>query len=111
MERFQIDELLDRQPKNEGDYTEFLRQESMSVGVYTLPEGSVDTQDPHTEDEIYYVLSGSATLIVDGDEYQAEKDDVFFVERDVEHRFIDIKENLELLVVFAPERGSLSSDS
>ncbi|MCK7526822.1 MAG: cupin domain-containing protein [Ignavibacteriales bacterium] len=30
----------------------------MSMGLYVLPTGGGDPQSPHTEDEVYYVVSG-----------------------------------------------------
>ena len=41
-------------------YLEFLRSPALSVGLYVLPAGGVDSQEPHTEDEVYYVLRGTA---------------------------------------------------
>ena len=34
----------------------------MSLEVYRLEAGGTDPQDPHTEDEVYYVVSGSAKI-------------------------------------------------
>ena len=41
-------------------YVEFLRTASLSAGVYRLPSGGTDSQAPHGEEEIYYVVSGCA---------------------------------------------------
>ena len=38
----------------------------MSLTVACWPAGSVDTQEPHTEDEVYYVAAGRAMLAVLG---------------------------------------------
>ena len=50
-------------------YLEFFTAETgtLSLGLYVLSAGDTDPQQPHTEDEIYYVVSGSARLQV-GDE-------------------------------------------
>ena len=49
-------------------YREFLRVPAMSCGVYQLPAGSDDPQKPHAEDEMYYVISGAASMVVQGDD-------------------------------------------
>lgn len=41
-------------------YAEFLRKNDFSAGLYRLPAGGVDHHQPHTEDEVYFVVSGHA---------------------------------------------------
>ena len=83
-------------------YHEFLRVAAMSAGVYLLPVGATDKQSPHKEDEIYYVIRGRAKMRLGDGERSVGPGDVIFVERNLEHRFFDIIEELALLVVFAP---------
>jgi len=83
-------------------YEELIRSHDLSVGLYRLPAGSTDPQSPHTEDEVYHVISGRATLRV-GDETRAVgPGSVVFVAADTEHRFVNIEEDLVVLVVFGP---------
>ena len=83
-------------------YLEFLRVPAMSAGVYVLAAGAVDPQKPHNEDELYYVVRGRAKMMVASDEQVVKAGSVIFVPAKVEHRFFDISEELEVLVVFAP---------
>jgi mannose-6-phosphate isomerase-like protein (cupin superfamily) len=83
-------------------YQEFLRVPAMSAGVYVLAAGATDPQKPHHEDELYYVTRGRAKMVVAGDEQVVKAGSVIFVPAEVEHRFFDIAEELEVLVVFAP---------
>src|ERR1051325_1349194 len=46
-------------------YLPFLNVSSMRLGVYALDAGAEDKQQPHQEDEIYYVLQGKAILQVE----------------------------------------------
>ena len=59
---FDIAQLEGRRKKSGKSYLEFLRVSSLSAGVYTLAAGSTDTQKPHHEDEIYYVVRGRARM-------------------------------------------------
>ncbi|QNE20030.1 cupin domain-containing protein [Kribbella qitaiheensis] len=83
-------------------FAEHLRTESLSVGTYSLLAGAVDDQAPHHEDEIYVVTSGQATIVTPGGSEQVGPGDVLFVAAEEEHRFVDITEDLALLVFFAP---------
>ena len=74
----------------------------MSLGLYVLDAGAEDPQSPHDEDEVYYVVAGRAAITVAGERRDVAAGSVVFVSADAEHRFHDITERLELLVVFAP---------
>jgi mannose-6-phosphate isomerase-like protein (cupin superfamily) len=87
-------------------YHEFLRVPSMSAGIYVLSAGATDKQSPHKEDEIYYVIRGKAKMRLGGEERSVREGDVIFVEKELEHRFFDIAEELALLVIFAPAETS-----
>jgi mannose-6-phosphate isomerase-like protein (cupin superfamily) len=87
-------------------YHEFLSVPDLSGGIYVLEAGATDPQGPHTEDEIYVVMSGRAAVVV-GEETQAlGPGSVVFVGAHVPHRFVDISERLVLLVVFGPAEYS-----
>ena len=83
-------------------YQEFLRVPTLSAGVYVLPAGGADPQKPHKEDEVYYVVRGLARMRVGLEEQPVKAGSVIFVAAEVEHRFFDIREELEVLVFFAP---------
>ena len=100
-----VDELADlvaRQKESGEAYLEFLRVPSLSMGVYTLPAGSEDLQEPHTEDEVYYVTHGKATMRIGSDHRQISAGSIVFVAANVDHCFCDITEDLTVLVFFAP---------
>ncbi|MFK7817921.1 MAG: cupin domain-containing protein [Planctomycetaceae bacterium] len=83
-------------------YSEFLRVPDLSCGLYRLAAGSKDPQSPHNEDEVYYVISGLASIQIGEQTFPAGQGDVIYVEKKAKHHFFDIKEDLELLVFFAP---------
>jgi quercetin dioxygenase-like cupin family protein len=85
---------------------EFMRVESMSVGVYRLKAGARDDQKPHTEDELYYVTKGVARFQTGETIQDVKTGSVIYVEANRDHRFVDITEDLEVLVVFTPAEGS-----
>lgn len=87
-------------------YREFLRVPALSAGVYVLAAGATDPQKPHKEDEVYYVVRGRAHMRIGEEEQVVKAGSVVFVTAEVEHRFFDISEELEVLVFFAPAESS-----
>ncbi|WP_026411668.1 cupin domain-containing protein [Actinomadura oligospora] len=88
------------------DWVEQLRTPDLSVGTYCIPVGGTDDQSPHTEDEIYVVTAGRATIVTPGGSAEVAPGAVIFVPAGEEHRFVDVTEDLALLVVFGPAYGS-----
>ena len=99
---FHIDDLSRRRAGESKLYLEFLRVPAMSAGVYVLAKGGTDPQTPHREDEMYYVVRGRARMQIGSDYAEVRSGSVIFVEAELEHRFYDIQEALEVLVFFAP---------
>ena len=99
---FELDELEKKQADENRPYMEFLRRRGMSVGLYTLPTGAEDHQHPHAADEMYVVLRGAGKLRVGDQEHPVRQGSVVSVDHGEDHRFIDITDDLHVLVVFAP---------
>ena len=102
MQAYNISDIVAEQQGAGKAYLEFLRVSSLSVGLYALPAGGIDPQQPHTEDEVYYVLSGKGAIRVGDEDRHAEAGTIVFVVAGVEHRFHSIEEDLFILVFFAP---------
>jgi mannose-6-phosphate isomerase-like protein (cupin superfamily) len=93
--------------KGRQHWREFLRVSSLSMGLYRLKAGQRDEQRPHTEDEVYLIISGKASFRAGEQEHAVAPGTLIFVERSLEHRFFDVTEDLTVLVFFAPPEGSL----
>src|SRR5438874_264458 len=109
MNAFELSRLVEACRQSDSPYLEFLRVPSMSVGLYMLPAQGVDNQEPHTEDEVYYITSGRGSIHVDGEDRPVEAGSIVFVGANVEHRFHSITEDLVILVFFAPAEYTNSS--
>ena len=101
---------LDPQPRDaEGHgYVDFLASDKLSVGLAIWPKGSTDRQRPHLEDEVYYVISGRATIRVAGEDRTVKPGSLVFVAARVEHKFHSIQEDLRVLVFWAPPHAPAS---
>lgn len=89
-----------------GHWQEHLEVPDLSCGTYSLPAGGSDPQSPHTEDEIYVVTRGSATLWTPTGAAPMGPGDVAFVPAGETHRFVDIVEDFAVVVLFGPAEYS-----
>jgi mannose-6-phosphate isomerase-like protein (cupin superfamily) len=75
---------------------------ALSCGLYVLGAGASDPQQPHTEDEVYYVASGRGVFRCAEEDRPVVGGSVLYVAANVEHRFHSIEEALRVLVFWAP---------
>lgn len=109
MRQFSLEHLQHERAATGDLYHEFLRVPAMSMGLYELAVGGADPQEPHTEDEVYYVTAGRATLLVGSEDIPVAAGSVIYVPAGVVHRFHSVEEALSVLVVFAPAEYSQRS--
>ena len=107
MQTFNLSSLVAESERDDLRWWEFLRVPCLSMGLYRLKAGQADEQQPHSEDEVYVVISGKASFRAGGQVQAVAPGSVIFVERAAEHRFVDMTEDLTVLVFFAPPEGSL----
>jgi mannose-6-phosphate isomerase-like protein (cupin superfamily) len=91
----------------DGYAAQVLRSDLLSVGLYLLRAGGTDDQQPHNEDEVYYVVSGRAKLRVGDDDRPVQPGTLLFVPALAVHFFHDIDEELVLVVFWAPPEKSV----
>lgn len=105
MDAHDLSDLRDRRAAVGTAYLEFVRAADLSAGIYELPAGGTDPQSPHTEDELYHVVSGRATIRVGEEDRPVRPGSLVFVAAGIPHRFHAIEEDLVVLVVFGPAEG------
>jgi mannose-6-phosphate isomerase-like protein (cupin superfamily) len=83
---------------------------SMSLEIYA-PGSNADGQDrqqPHAQDELYFVQRGRSELVIGGQRFAAEPGDAFFVAAGTEHRFENFTADFATWVVFYGPPGGES---
>jgi mannose-6-phosphate isomerase-like protein (cupin superfamily) len=105
---FRLTDLVAELAADRHDFAEFFRAPTgdLSLTVARWPAGSMDDQQPHTEDEVYYVAAGRGVLTIGEEALPVEPGSVAYVAAGVEHRFGPISEDLEVLVFWSPPRHS-----
>jgi mannose-6-phosphate isomerase-like protein (cupin superfamily) len=97
---FRVTSAQSRLQAGGGGYEIVHESPGLEVGVYVLVAPEPDRQQPHEDDEVYFVLEGTGTLEVEGAEIALHEGEAAFVAAHAEHRFTSY-ESLSLLVVFA----------
>lgn len=101
---FALDTLKQKQAQENLRYLRFIDVSTLSMGLYTLPAGVQDTQNPHEEDEVYIITEGKAMLDVEGEKFPAAHGSILFVKARAKHHFYDIEEDLTVLVLFSKKK-------
>ncbi len=106
MQAYELPQLISQRADSDKLYLEFLKVTDLSMGLYVLPAGGTDPQSPHTEDEVYYVVSGRAQIQVADEDHAVQARSIVYVAKNVEHRFHTIEQDLTVIVFFAPAEYS-----
>jgi mannose-6-phosphate isomerase-like protein (cupin superfamily) len=106
MDAHELADVAARRAATGRPYLEFITVPDLSVGLYVLAPGEPDLQRPHTEDEVYYVVSGRGRITVGDQVRDVAPGSIVFVATGVPHHFHDITEELTLFVAFGPAEGS-----
>ena len=80
-----------------------LQHGTMRVGVYAPT--SQDAQDPHDQDELYVVISGTGTFAKGQEQTAFKPGDAIFVEAGAEHAFTDFSSDFATWVIFWGPKG------
>jgi len=88
---------------DDGCYGVLLTHGSMELGYYA-PQGT-DPQQPHEQDEIYIVQSGSGIFLLGDERLPFEAGEALFVPAGVTHRFENFTEDFAAWVVFLGPPG------
>lgn len=111
MDAHELADLMEARAGSGGPWHEFVRSPDLSVGLYVLGVGEPDLQSAHTEDEVYWVVSGRGRITVGSETRPVRSGSVVFVQAALPHRFHDITEELVILVAFGPAEGSRAGTS
>ena len=108
MDNFELGQLFRDRPAGH-NYFELIRVPAMSAGLYVLQPGEPDKQEPHREDELYYVVGRRATIRVGVEDRVVAPGSAIFVPAGVEHHFHSVTVELQVLVIFAPAENTITS--
>lgn len=91
---------------DDGLYAVLLEHGSMELGYYK-PSGK-DDQEPHEQDEIYIIHTGSGVFLLGDERIDFSPGDALFVPAGIEHRFTAFTDDFAAWVVFWGPQGGES---
>ena len=97
---FDLSSYLKKIEKSSSYFHTFINRDSLAVGLLVLQSGEDDTQIPHSNDEVYLIISGDGFLRIKNKDYPVSKDKLFFVAKNVEHFFHSNAHELRVLYFF-----------
>lgn len=86
-----------------GTYGVLLKHGTLELGYYT-PTGS-DPQEPHDQDEVYIVQSGTGYFVHGENREPFEPGDALFVPAGDQHRFEEFSDDFAAWVIFYGPQG------
>ena len=98
---FELQDLARRLEKEGGYFLDFLKVRDLEAGIIVLHPGQEDTQEPHSADELYYVIEGTGFIELAKSAKPVKKGSIIFVPAGLHHRFYGNKEDLVVLYMFA----------
>ena len=97
---FNLKDNLDKIKKDNSYFHTFINKDSLAAGILVLKPGEEDTQEPHENDEVYFVISGNGYLKIKNKNYIVSKVKLFFVAKGIPHYFHSNTKDLKVLYFF-----------
>lgn len=98
---FDTNEYIKTIEKSQSYFHTFINQNNIAAGILRLDPGEADTQTTHDSDEVYYIISGTGFLNVNGNDYSVSPGKAYFIKKNIPHKFHDNKSKLVVLYFFA----------
>jgi len=98
---FELAQLATKLDKEGGYFLDFLKVRNLEAGIIVLHPNEADTQGPHSDDELYYVIKGNAWMEIGKKKIQVKEGSIIFVPAGLRHRFYGNVVDLVVLYMFA----------
>ncbi len=81
-------------------FLNIFKSKGLEVGILRLRKGETDTQEPHSFDEVYFVIEGTGHIEIEDKMKPVKPADFIFVPANVHHRFVVGNKDLVVLYFF-----------
>ncbi len=94
-----IDKILEQIPAANGPrFVEFFKKADFSMELYKPDK--VDLQQPHLQNEVYIIVSGTGTFQLENEAFPFGPSDFIFVPALARHRFVNFSDDFVTWVIF-----------
>ncbi|MGB8938000.1 MAG: cupin domain-containing protein [Candidatus Nitrosopolaris sp.] len=91
---YELNNLLSELDGQGGYFIDFISTGGIQAGIIRLHPGENDSQEPHSVDDVYYVIEGNGFIKLDGKNHQIKQGTSIFVPAKADHRFHGNKQDL-----------------
>ncbi len=98
---FDTKKYIDEIKNSDGYFETFLNRQNIAAGVLVLEPGQEDTQGPHDDDEVYYIIRGDGYLKIHDKDYEVSEGKAYYVQKNIPHKFFGNKKELAVLYFFS----------
>jgi mannose-6-phosphate isomerase-like protein (cupin superfamily) len=91
---FELNKLLSELEGQGGYFIDFISTKGIQAGIIRLHPGENDSQEPHSVDEVYYVIEGNGFIKINGEDHQIRQGTSIFVPAKANHKFHGNKQDL-----------------
>jgi mannose-6-phosphate isomerase-like protein (cupin superfamily) len=81
-------------------FLNIFKSKGFDMGILRLRKGERDTQEPHSVDEVYFVIEGTGRIEIEGKIKPVNRADFIFIPANVHHRFVVGNKDLVVLYFF-----------
>jgi mannose-6-phosphate isomerase-like protein (cupin superfamily) len=81
-------------------FLNIFKSKGLEVGILRIRKGEIDTQEPHSFDEVYFVIEGTGHIEIEDKMKPVNHADFIFVPANVHHRFVVGNKDLVALYFF-----------
>jgi mannose-6-phosphate isomerase-like protein (cupin superfamily) len=69
-------------------FIDLFGDKGIGTGILRLKKGEIDTQLPHSVDEVYFVVQGNGSIEIEGRVKRIKTADFIFVPANAHHKFL-----------------------
>ena len=81
-------------------FLDIFKSKGFDMGILRLRKGETDTQEPHSVDEVYFVIEGTGDIEIEDKMKPVNRGDFIFLPANVHHRFVVGNKDLMVLYFF-----------
>jgi mannose-6-phosphate isomerase-like protein (cupin superfamily) len=81
-------------------FLSIFKSKGLEVGILRIRKGETDTQEPHSVDEVYFVIEGNGHIEIEDEIKPVNCGNFIFVPGNVHHRFVVGNKDLIVLYFF-----------
>lgn len=91
---YELKNLLTQLEAQGGYFINFLDTKGIQAGIMRLRADENDIQEPHSVDEVYFIIEGSGFIKLGDNDYEIRQGISIFVPAGVKHKFYGNKQDL-----------------